>query len=268
MFDPSAVPTALRRVRDAHAARIEDASLTASQPREQRIYDGWLLRYSPGKARRARSVNAVAAGELPLAEKIEHCRKFFLQQDLPCLFRVTPFSLPGRLDQALAEAGWNAIEDTRVMQLELDAVSLRVGSGAAFAELDAAGFGDVLGELHGLDPEKRKAERERFARSALRGVYYAALHGKTPIACGSALIDGNLVGIYGMVTAEAHRGRGIATAIVDALLGAARAAGATRAYLQMSADNAPARHTYSKFGFRDCYAYWYRCAPDAEGRAQ
>jgi GNAT superfamily N-acetyltransferase len=99
-------------------------------------------------------------------------------------------------------------------------------------------------------------------------VYYAARQDGVAIACGSVLIDGDLAGIYGMVTAETHRARGVAAAIVSALLNAARSAGATCAYLQVSADNAVARRVYSKFGFRDCYAYWYRREPGAEGNTQ
>ena len=39
------------------AARVEEAGLNALQTQRQLFYDGWLLRLSPGKARRARSVN-------------------------------------------------------------------------------------------------------------------------------------------------------------------------------------------------------------------
>ena len=42
-------------------SRYEDAGLNASAPPQQRLLDGWLLRFSPGKAKRARCVNALAA---------------------------------------------------------------------------------------------------------------------------------------------------------------------------------------------------------------
>ena len=61
MFDPSGVPAEFQSRHDALAARFEDAGLTCSQPPQQSIYDGWLLRYSPGKAKRAKSVNAAPA---------------------------------------------------------------------------------------------------------------------------------------------------------------------------------------------------------------
>ncbi|MGH6622615.1 MAG: GNAT family N-acetyltransferase, partial [Burkholderiaceae bacterium] len=90
MFDPASIPLALRSAYPPIAARIEDAALTASQPRQQTFYDGWLLRHSPGKARRARSVNTLAAGALPLAEKIAYSEVFYAQNDLPCIYRITP----------------------------------------------------------------------------------------------------------------------------------------------------------------------------------
>ena len=55
-------------------SRVEDAGLNASAPPQQRWLDGWLVRFSPGKAKRARCVNAVAAGRLPLDEKLARAR--------------------------------------------------------------------------------------------------------------------------------------------------------------------------------------------------
>ena len=40
------------------ARRVEEAGLNALQTQRQLFYDGWLLRVSPGTARRGRSVNA------------------------------------------------------------------------------------------------------------------------------------------------------------------------------------------------------------------
>jgi GNAT superfamily N-acetyltransferase len=267
LFDPAVIPADLRTSRDTLAARIEDAALTASQPSQQSLYDGWLLRYSPGKAKRARSVNAVAAGALPIAEKLAHCHSFYSRHGLPCVFRLTPFSMPTDLDAQLAAAGFTAAEETRVMALDLDR-GLEAADGAlqdaTLRELDAGEFGDVMGGLHGLDAIKRGAERDRFARAPLAGIYLVAVDGGQPIACGSLVVDGELAGIFGMVTLAAHRNRGLATAIVAALLRRARAAGVHSVYLQVEASNESARRAYGKFGFADRYAYWYRYAPAAQ----
>ena len=269
MIDPASIPAHLRsddrRTTYALGARIEDASLAVSQPAQQSFFDGWLLRYSPGKAKRARSINSIGAGILPISEKLSHCIDFYQHHHLPCLFRITPFSQPHNLDVELAAADFEAHQDTRVMSVALSEIEPSAAPSAA-QSVNAERFATAFCELHGLDPAKASAERERYARAADRSVFVVQSDGDTPVACGSLALEGKLAGIFGMVTAVSHRGRGLAAAIVAKLLHDARAAGAETAYLQVEADNAPARRTYSNFGFKDCYAYWYRTPSGSEGK--
>jgi predicted GNAT family acetyltransferase len=264
VLDVASIPPALRRVRDAGLARIEDAGLTASQPREQAVYDGWLLRYANGKAKRARSVNLIGSGSRPLDEKLAYCAQFYARHALPLLLRLTPFSQPAGIDAELARLGFEAAEDTRVMVAPLDAQPAVAPAEVQLAALDRAEFGAALAALHGLDDERAAVERSRFAHAVGDAIHLAALDDGRIVACGSAVIDGDLVGVFGMVTAPEHRGRGLASRLLAALLERARARGCTTAYLQVEAGNAPARHAYSKFGFGDRYAYWYR-RPPTEG---
>ena len=74
--------------------RIEEASLNGLQTQRQLFYDGWLLRLSPGLAKRARSVNAYFGSTLPLATKIDYCERVYQERGLPVLFRMTPFNAP------------------------------------------------------------------------------------------------------------------------------------------------------------------------------
>lgn len=265
MLDIASIPASLRETRDVLAARIEGAALSVAQPRQQSFYDGWLLRYSPGKARRARSVNTIGAGVLPLSEKLAHCTEFYTQRRVPLIFRLTPFSQPHGLDAALADAGFMAVGDTRVMTLAVAEAAPAATSGAQAQSLDVAQFAHCFAALHGLDAAKTVAERERYTQSAISAAYVGVFDGADPIACGTVAIDGTLAGIFGMVTAESHRGRGVATAVIAELLRRARAGGARIAYLQVDVNNTPARRAYSKFGFEDCYAYWYRARSEAEG---
>ena len=257
MLDLTSIPVPLQRTTDALAARIEDASLAASQPMQQSFYDGWLLRYSPGKAKRARSINSIGAGVVSFTEKLAHCVDFYAQRQLPCLFRITPFSQPASLDSELAGADFGAHQDTRVMKLALSDIGGSAPHSSADS-VDAERFALAFCTLHGLGPSQSSAERERYVRGADRSAFVVQYDGEVPIACGSIALEGRLAGIFGMVTAVEYRGRGVASAIVSRLLQDARIAGAEIAYLQVEAANMPARRTYSKFGFKDCYAYWYR----------
>ena len=80
------------------------------------------------------------------------------------------------------------------------------------------------------------------------------------LACGQVAIEGDLAGLYDVVTATARRGEGHARRLCVHMLAHAARAGATTAYLQVEADNAPARALYRRLGFVDGYAYHYRCA--------
>jgi ribosomal protein S18 acetylase RimI-like enzyme len=263
MFDPAQIPAALTEVDDNIAARIEEAGLNAAQPSQQLLYDGWLLRFSPGKARRARSVNAIAGGRLPLVEKIAYCRRWYVQSGLPCLFRITPFSQPRALDAALAQAGFAAIEETRVMTLALPLAA--PPSPRTLRVLGIDEFAHCAGALRDSPPQQVAAHAARLAASPLaaHAQRLAAVDGETVLAVGQSVREGELVGLYDIVTAESARGRGLASALTVELLRRAADDGATIAYLQVSADNAAARRVYGRLGFIDRYAYWYRSEPSA-----
>src|SRR5205085_3257903 len=89
-------------------ARIEEASLNALQTQRQLFYDGWVLRVSPGAAKRARSVNPHFGSTLPLAEKIAYCESLYARTSLPVLFRMTPFARPAELADTLQARGYQA----------------------------------------------------------------------------------------------------------------------------------------------------------------
>jgi ribosomal protein S18 acetylase RimI-like enzyme len=268
MFDPARLPVGLCAADDAIGARLEDAGLTSSQPPQQVIYDGWLLRTSPGKAKRARSVNAIGPGRLPLDEKLSFVASFYRRAGLPCLYRITPYSQPVALDGALHRAGYVACDESRVMMLELSSAEIVAAASCAPAVVDARMFSEIVGTLRNAPAAQIAAESQRITNCLLPARFLVLQDHEVPIACGCVVIDGEYAGVFNMVTAPGQGGRGHATALVRELLQAAGAAGARVAYLQVDAANAPARHVYGKFGFRDRYAYWYRAAPAEEGQTR
>lgn len=250
-------------------SRIEDASLNASAPPQQRWMDGWIVRTSPGKAKRARCVNAVATGRLPLAQKLALARAAFDEAGLPLVVRITPFTQPPELDRLLAAHGWPTLDDTRVMVLAgLPAGPLltqpALPAGTAWARLPAEAFAEAVGRLRGSPPEQRRAHAERLKFSPVPYEGHAVQHVASGevLACGQFAREAELVGLYDVHTAAAARGQGLAQRLCERLLLLAAAQGAHVAYLQVEADNHPARHIYQRLGFTDQYAYHYRQAPD------
>jgi ribosomal protein S18 acetylase RimI-like enzyme len=264
MFDPASVPQPLARADDALSARIEEAGLNAPQPPEQLLYDGWLLRFSHGQARRARSVNAIAAGCLPLAQKLATCSHWYARCALPCLFRITPFSQPRELDAALAAAGFVALDETRVMAAPLQLV--QPPSDAPAQEVPIDRFAHEVGRLRGSSAQQIAAHEVRLRASPLAPFAQRLLlvDGGDVVAAGQLLLEHDLLGLYDIVTRADRRGRGLATALTRELLLRGARAGARTAYLQVSADNLAAMRIYRKLGFVDRYAYWYR-TPGATG---
>jgi ribosomal protein S18 acetylase RimI-like enzyme len=244
---------------DADAARIEEAGLNALQTQRQLFFDGWLLRLSPGKAKRARSVNAHFGSSLPLDAKIDRCERLYAAHRLPALFRITPWSKPHDLEAALERRGYVAFDETRVQVARTAPAdgTPRV-HGIELAGVPIAAFVEAVGELRGSPIEARNAHLERLVHSPLATHAIVARAAGRTLACGQMAFDGDLAGIYDMVTANECRGRGLATAIVGALLANARERGVDRAFLQVSDDNAAALAVYRKFGFATAYTYRYR----------
>lgn len=243
-------------------ARIEDAGLNASAAPQQLWFDGWWLRFSPGKAKRARCINAVAPGRRPVADKIEACRAMYAERGLPLWFRLTPFTQPAGLEDALEAQDMVSMDDTRVMvcpslaHLQPDALPV----GVEARRLDAAAYAELIGSLRGSPPGQRQAQAQRVALSPVpyEGWVLRRMDDGQTLACGQFAREGELVGLYDVFTAPEHRGRGWARWLCIELLSHARLAGARSAYLQVEADNTPARKVYERLGFFDGYRYHYR----------
>ena len=106
------------------ARRIEELTLNSSAPPGQLLYDGWVLRLLRGKAKRARSVNAVYASTVALDEKIAYCERLYASCALPVVFRITPFSQPQDLDAELGRRGYERFDATSVEAMTIDPTKL------------------------------------------------------------------------------------------------------------------------------------------------
>jgi GNAT superfamily N-acetyltransferase len=240
------------------ARRLEELGLNSSAPPGQLLYDGWLLRLLPGKAKRARSVNAVYASTLPLEEKIAYCEGVFAAASLPTLFRITPFSQPATLDPALEARGYGMFDLTAVESCAIDPHRL---GGARAQPMDLAPWIDAISELRRATHEHRKAHLARLEGMPLKLRPMAVESGGRVVATGLTMVEGDCAGLFDIVTHEDERRKGHARTIVASLLAAAWELGARHAYLQVNAGNAAARRLYAQFGFKERYVYWYRGRP-------
>jgi GNAT superfamily N-acetyltransferase len=238
--------------------RVEEASLNALQTQRQYFYDGWVLRVSPGKARRARSVNAHFGSTLPIGEKIAYCERLYRARDLPLLFRMTPFVHPANLAGELAARGYEAFDPTLVQVAALphppeprpcEDVDVVVPGIDAFA--------DAVAKLQESTPEQRDAYYERMANTPQPARYLMAVRDGRVIGVGTVMLEDGLAGVFSMATSPDMQRQGVASMLLASLLTWAWERGASHAYLQVESRNAPALAVYRKFGFVTAYTYHY-----------
>ena len=240
-------------------SRVEDAGLNASAPPQQRWIDGWLLRFSPGKAKRARCVNAVAIGRSPLNERLEACAQVFAQAGLPLIVRITPFTLPADLDRRLEQQGLQRFDDTRVMVLsDMRGTGSPCPAGVTIQPIGLEAFAHRVGGFRGSALAQRQAHAERLLNAPVPFFGFELRAEGEAVGCGQFALEGDLVGLYDVFTAHAARGRGLARLLCHHLLVLACSQGARHAYLQVEGDNHAARSVYHRLGFADAYAYHYR----------
>jgi GNAT superfamily N-acetyltransferase len=246
-------------------SRIEDAGINASAPPEQLWMDGWLVRFSPGKAKRARCIQAVAAGRLDVEARLMRCMTVYANAGLRPYVRITPFSQPSGLDEQLAALGMERIDDTRVMvaaMSDIRAVRAAPIVGVNYQSADPDTFAEWVGGQRGSAVGERRAHASRLTQAPVPHRAFLAIDSTgASVAGGQVAVEGDLAGLYDVFTAEASRGLGIGQALCRHLLDIAAGEGAQWAYLQVDAGNETARRIYRRLGFDDAYAYHYRSPP-------
>jgi GNAT superfamily N-acetyltransferase len=258
-------------------AAAEEAGLNASAAPEQRWLDGWLLRACPVKAKRSRCIYPLAPGRLVLADRLARAREVYQAAGLPLVLRLTPL-VPDEpsgvsLDDELARLGLARIDDTRVMiHADLatadlsdawpvsDAAGHDTGDTCRVQPCDPASFAELIGGLRGTPAPQRAAHARRLQLAPVRHVALTLRDGSGELlACGQVAREGRSVGLFDVAVPAQRRGQGWARRLCITLLAQARDDGARLAYLQVEADNAPARAIYHRLGFADGYGYHYRC---------
>lgn len=240
---------------DALARRAEEAGLNAAAAPHQAQIDGWLLRLSPGKAKRSRCVNALASGSLPLDQLIDRCRLSFEQAGLPLILRLTPFSQPADLDRQLAGLGWHAFDAADVMVL----ASLRPFiDPTGLLPMSPSDYAALIGGLRGSSEQEILGHAVRLSQAPIPHQGFRMEQDGTLLSCGQLAVDGDIAGLFDIFTPVDGRGQGHGQRLCAALLAEAARQGATSAYLQVGADNDAAQRLYRRLGFQRAYRYHYR----------
>lgn len=250
--------TSLAGVRDALRVRLEEAALNATAVGAQVLYDGWLVRFAPSPAKRARSVNVLGLSIRPLDERLAYCSSLYARLGLPMVLRITSIGPDFSLDAELESRGYIYTGETRVMSAQL-APRTHAKTDLRFTVVDAEHFAAAVGTMRDSASEHIGEHQARLQGLAvdIQPVLAIDTAGRC-VAAGLAVRDDDLLGLFDIVTNPGHRRKGYASVLVEHLLAVGAADGARTAYLQVEPENTAARALYGRYGFEDCYAYWYR----------
>lgn len=204
---------------------------------ETRPVGDWVLRRSPSAtARRANSVLAFGPSGVP--DDYAQVTDFYAATTGRPIAAVLPDSAEDDLFRA---HGWDLESHDADTVFELTAVS------QAMRSLRGTDVGGV--DVH-LDVSGHQATARLLLDTGEQ------------VAGGVAAYDRDWVGFRSLEVAPGHRRRGLALAVMAALLEWGAEQGATTAYLQVLGDNESALALYERLGFREHHRYRY-LAPTA-----
>ncbi|UQZ36033.1 GNAT family N-acetyltransferase [Paenibacillus sp. PK3_47] len=244
--------------------RIEEISLNTWPAEQSLLLEGWVLRTAAGYTKRANSVNPLygpdyEAAEPELSRKISTAEQYYSAAGLDTVFKMTPFTQPAGLDGILAGQGYIIAEPSSVRLRGLDNLPRPSGKHELMITNKLTEeWLEAFAELTRLKPENRNTLRRMLAASCLRQGYALLLKEGVPVTCGLGVIESGMVGLYDIVTSQAHRRQGLAQEMLLGLLHWAGEQGADTAFLQVVQANSGASALYDKLGFKEIYTYWYR----------
>lgn len=222
-------------------------------------YDGtWVVRLTPAQgSKRLNSINPLDPDDLrDLPQRIEAAARRFEAAGRPLVFRLSPLA-GERLEAQLEAMGFRAIGQSLVMRLDLDSTAVD----DAMDQIPLKDFGRFAGAAlatRGGDPTGRTGLLEVIGAIRAEPGLFVLERDEMPVATAVCVHDGDLAGLFEVVTLAAERGQGYGRRLVLSALKWARLRGANTAWLQVEADNAGARRLYERMGFEEIYRYHYR----------
>ncbi|HKI98586.1 MAG TPA: GNAT family N-acetyltransferase [bacterium] len=236
---------------------LEECCLNAWPGLRHQVLDGWLVRFGDDFTRRANSVNPLHPGTQDVERKLTRCEAAYAALGQACVVKITPLAEPSTLDALLERRGYRREGET-IVQLLDPLAGAAADPACELGDPREDAWQAAFTRMDATPPQHHGPLRAILGQ--ITPPHTAALLRADggPVSCGRAVLEDDLVGLFDIATDPARRRQGHAQRLIAHLLDWGRRQGARRAYLQVEADNAPARRLYEQLGFREVYRYWYR----------
>ena len=241
---------------------LEEMSFRAWPAAEVEHAGGWILRFTGGASRRANSVWPKEWDGTDVDARIAYVEDFYRRKKTRAVFQLGPNARPDDLDARLERRGYVVEAPTVVLTAEVrDALATNPADSAVSCVVSDSvteAWFDVSGG-RGRYAGQESTYRSLLERISARTVYATATIDAQVVAVGLGVIEPPWMGVFSMLTLPPFRRRNAASCVLRALVDRAARLDVTRLYLQVEADNAPARSLYAKAGFaEEVFGYRYR----------
>lgn len=234
----------------------------ASWPAEEVHKDSaWLIRLSSKLPyKRTNSINCLSHedGE-DAAKRLLNAQSIFKSADVQPTLRTTPLTPPALL-AATSGPNWTAPFSESIVMTARLSNSKPQSSPIGFQSFDQPApewIEDYLALT--MDKTKDRATITRTLNEIEKPVRFIRAKQKDVcIGVAVSVVQSNLVGLFGLAVCKSARRQGLGRALSNAALVWGASQGATTAWLQVEADNTPARKLYDSLGFTERYRYAYR----------
>lgn len=228
--------------------------------------DGWQMRFSPGlTSKRVNSLNPMMPGSVPFSDILQRARSLCSERGARCHVRLTPLAGP-ECAPTLESMGVFGVDETRVQMVDLAGRGSGGSNYVTLASTPHEGWLAAYAEMHGDGPQARHSIGALLDRVTMPQRFASIGEDGRIMAVGRAACGEGLAGIFQIMTRPEARKRGLARAIMAALLEWCGSNGGKQAYLQVEAANMAACSLYASLGFEDIYRYTYWTMPLGDQR--
>ncbi|UOQ48569.1 GNAT family N-acetyltransferase [Gracilibacillus caseinilyticus] len=239
--------------------KIEELSMNALPSLQTVLFDGWILRFSNGYAKRANSINPIYFSIVKIEKKLNRVEQIYRKENLDVVFKLTSYVHPVDLDKTLSDKGYTFAGLTSVQLLSLDDINVSRSANSIISRRLSDDWYTKCCLLNNVKEQDQPTLRT-ILENILADVCFVRLvsENQETLACGMAVLEDQYLGLFDIVTNPEFRNKGHGQQLMLTLLQWGKDNGADQAYLQVISDNTPARNLYAKLGFKETYKYWYR----------